>query len=78
MIEKISLCLRDESGASIEIAESQLSLQSKTDILIADTFSKICFMQNDIEDEETRTAEKFRFAVVLNIYLKEFKEYVRN
>ena len=74
MIEKICLCLTDESGAFIEIPESQLKLQSKLDTLIADMFSEIVRRSQSIGDDEIRTAEKFNLAQNLKNYLKEMKQ----
>ncbi|MDQ3750431.1 MAG: hypothetical protein M3367_15660 [Acidobacteriota bacterium] len=74
MIEKIRACLCDESGNSIEIESSDLSLQSKLDVVIADTFSHIVRAQQDIQDAEIKTAEKFHFALNLKNYLEEMKE----
>lgn len=76
MIEKIYLCVAAEDGARLEIKTSELKLQSKLDVLIADTFSEIVFAQQSINDDESRTAEKFRLAQNLNNYLKEMKENV--
>jgi hypothetical protein len=76
MIEKIRLCVADESGALIEIPESPLKLQSKLDVLIADTFSEIVRLGQAIADDEIRTAEKFNLAVNLKNYLQEMKENV--
>lgn len=73
MIEKISLCLCDESGTTIEIVESNLKLQSHIDTLTADYFSQIIFRLQSIEDDEMRTAEKFHLCHTLKIYLKEMQ-----
>ncbi len=74
MIEKITLCVADESGSFVEVRESSQKLQSVLDIAIADDFSEINFIVQSIGDEEIRIAEKFRFAVVINSYKKEIKE----
>jgi hypothetical protein len=74
MISKISLCLIDDLGDSVPIEESVTKIESKIDMQIADTFSKICFHNNSITDAEIKTAEKFYFAVNLQNYLKEINE----
>jgi len=74
MIEKIILQIADEAGSSIEIAESDLQLQSRLDTAIADYFSQIIFHHQSIADDEIKTAEKFHLAHTLKFYLKEIKE----
>ena len=76
MIEKISLRVADESGAFIALSESDLKLQSKLDVYIADTFSEIVRLGQSIADDEIRTAEKFHLALNLKNYLQEMKENV--
>lgn len=77
MIEKIVLQIVDESGNSIEIVESYLKLQSILDTAIADCFSQIIFHQQEIVDDEIKTAEKFHLAHTLKCYLKEMKDAKR-
>ena len=75
MIEKISLVLTNESGDSVPVEKiSDAQIEIKIDVAIADIFSKICFRNNSIEDQEIKTAEKFIFAANLHNYLKEMKE----
>ncbi len=75
MIEKISLSLTNESGDCLEIEKQTFGqIESKVEIIIADTFSGICFFNNDTPDNEIRIAEKFNFAVILKRYFKELKE----
>lgn len=74
MIEKITLCLADESGAVIALAASPLKIQSKLDTLIADTFSEIVCRQQSIADEEIKIAEKFHLARALKKYLEEMND----
>lgn len=76
MIEKITLRIADESGAFVALSESELKLQSKLDVYIADTFSEIVRLGQSIADEEIKTAEKFYLAVNLKNYLQEMKENV--
>ena len=72
MIEKITMCLCAENRTSfIEIPQSELKLQSKLDIVIADTFSKIVGAQQSVKDDAIRTAEKFKLAQTLNNYWEE-------
>ena len=75
MIEKITLMLTNESGESVPIEKvTDAQIEIKIDVAIADIFSKICFRNNSIQDQEIKTAEKFIFAANLNRYLKEMKE----
>lgn len=75
MIEKISLCLVNESGDVVPIERvTNQQLEIKIDVAIADVFSQICARNNAINDQEIKTAEKFTFAANLQNYLKEMKE----
>ncbi len=74
MIEKITLRVADESRNSLEIPTSELKLQSKLDIWIAERISEINHRQQSIVDDEIRTNEKFRFALCLDNFVKEMKE----
>lgn len=74
MIEKITLCVADESGSFVEVKESNLKLQSILDTAIADDFSEINFVMQNIGADELKLSEKFRFAILLGSYLKEIKE----
>ena len=79
MIEKISLSLINESGEHLEIEKQTLGqIESKVETIIAETFSGICFFNNDTPDHEIRIAEKFNFAVNLKNYFKELKENAVN
>ncbi len=73
MIERISLQLINESGDAIEVEETGRKLESRLDIITAELFSQICFGNNSIEDEEIKTAEKFRLALNLKEYLEDIK-----
>jgi hypothetical protein len=75
MIKKISLALVDESGAIVPVEKITIEqLGIKMDITIADIFSRICFKNNSIADDEIRLAEKFQLAKTLNKHLKEMKD----
>lgn len=75
MIEKISLALFDESGAVVPISKiSDAQLEIKLDIAIAEMFTKICFRNNKLDEQQIKTAEKFNFALNLKNYLQELKE----
>ncbi len=74
MIEKITLRVADESRNSLENPTSELKLQSKLDIWIAERISEINHRQQSIVDDEIRTNEKFRFALGLDNFVKEMKE----
>ena len=79
MIEKISLAIVGESGDIVPIEKTtNAQLEIKLETVIADTFSAICYRNNNLTDSEIKTAEKFTFAVALKNYLKEMKENVGN
>lgn len=74
MIEKISLCLRDETDNLIEIESTDGQIQVKLDIAIADKISTINSFIQSVSDPLMRTAEKFYFCKILQNYEKELKE----
>lgn len=74
MIEKISILAVNESGESVELKSSELKIQSKLDFAIAESISEINHRQQAIACDETRTDEKFRFALCLDNFKKEMKE----
>lgn len=75
MIEKISLVIAGESGDFLPLEKTSAGqLEAKLEETIADLFSKICFRNNSITDQEIKTAEKFHFALNLKNYLQEIKE----
>lgn len=69
--EKISLAIVGESGDAVPIKQTVERLEIKIETAIADTFSAICFANNNIADNEVKTSAKFAFAVALTNYLKE-------
>lgn len=71
MIDKISLTLMNESGNVLPVKETDERLEIKIEVAIADLFSSICYINNDIKDKEIKIAEKFSFAVYLRNYLEE-------
>lgn len=72
MIEQIKLVLTNESGDVVPIGKvSSVQLEMKIEVAIADIFSKICFLNNNIKDEEIKLAEKFNLAKNLKNYLEE-------
>ena len=74
MIEKISLCVVNESGETVTLGESIIKIQSGLDVVIADIFTKININLQSIEDEEIKATEKFYFALNLKNFLKEQME----
>ena len=77
MIEKISFGLMNESGDSATTSDAPRFglIEEKTETTIADTFTQICFANNNHRDDETRIYEKFTFLLNLKNYLKEMKNY---
>lgn len=76
MEETITLTeiLRDESGHTITI-ERQTGMESSLDLAIANNFHKIRESINHFgNDEEMRTAEKFRFARHLLKFMDAFQK----
>ena len=73
MIEKISLVIANESGDFIEV-DSNGKLEVKIDVAVAESFSRICAGMNSIENEPTKNAEKFNFALYLKNYERRINE----
>ena len=69
MIEKIKAHLINESGDAIPIKDSKINIESLLEISTADYFSEICKRNNNLNDDEIRADEKFRFALCLREYL---------
>ena len=74
MIESISMAIVNESGDNLPVKQTAERLEIKIETTIADTFSRICFINNGITDQEIKLSEKFHFAVTLNNYLKEMQK----
>lgn len=75
MIEKIALGLISESGETVEVLKtSNTKVEMNLEMVTADLFSAICFVNNSIKDEEIKIVEKFHFAVNLKNYLKEINQ----
>lgn len=51
-----------------------LGMESKTETMIGETFTEICFSNNSIADNEARIYAKLEFYLNLRKYLKEQKE----
>ena len=51
-----------------------LGMESKTETMIAETFTAICFTNNSIADDEARIYAKLEFYLNLRKYLKEQEE----
>lgn len=75
MIDGINLIISNRLGDALPIERiTPEQLEIKIETIIADTFSAICFRNNNIPDAETKTAQKFYFALYLKNYLEEIKE----
>jgi predicted mannosyl-3-phosphoglycerate phosphatase (HAD superfamily) len=74
MIEQIKLALINESGDFVPIKTSNVKLEMKIEMAIAETFSEICKRLNDLTDEEIKLAEKFNLAKNLKNYLEEMND----
>ncbi len=51
-----------------------VGMESKTETMIAETFTEICFSNNRIADDEARINAKLEFYLNLRKLLKEIKE----
>lgn len=75
MIEKISVALINESGDIMPIPKTtDVNIEMKIEIAIADTFSQICRRLNELTDNEIKLAEKFHLALNLKNYLEEMSD----
>lgn len=75
MIEQIKFALVNESGDIVPLGKvTCVNVEMNLESVIAETFTEICFRNNNISDSEIQTAEKFFFALNLKNYLEEMKE----
>ena len=75
MIDGINLVIANSLGDCLPVERiTPEQLEIKIEMVIADTFSAICFRNNNIADAEAKTAQKFYFALNLKNYLEEIKE----
>ena len=75
MIDGINFVIANSLGDALPVERiTPEQLEIKIETIIADTFSAICFRNNNIADAEEKTAQKFYFALNLKNYLEEIKE----